>query len=733
MAPAGQRNSSATARCRGSSAGRCAAKAVAGGVVSAPAVAAAPAPVPAEAADAADAAGGEPRSVLRPPFDRFERVRELGRGACGVVWLVRRRSDRQLLAMKTIMLPPLASRDEKAMLERRQALREVEILKGMQSPHVLRHEETVLTPPTTANGRSELHIFTEYCDAGDLASHLRKASSGPGLTESDVWGISASILAGLRDLHARRILHRDLKPANIFLRYEKSGGQQPGGLRRKLSLGAGRTRATGFDASRIRVLLGDLGIARTISNTQPMAETMVGTPLYCAPEIFEGEPYDEKADIYSYGICVYELMHGQPPWAHVQHVAGLARHVLQLDGDPSEHEVKLDARYSQDLRQLVRDCMARFAVDRPSAADLVSRIPEAHRRAAGLGRPPTTSSPSPPLPARSRDATVVEGAAVAEALTAEAAAAPVGTAVEEAAQAVAGEAPAILQERCSEASASAGDGSGSASSQECTALPASAVSPLPPVAARPPPIPIRQPSGPGAANRCESPFAFKPPSRSSSFDNDRIPTERSGHVQTEDDAAPPPKCGGASARGLVSMFEEALALVPAAATLLSLDITLKPYMAPQACEAADEEAAENELTVRGVTFSTKAVAPAAGGPMLDTVALETLPTSQFASRPVSATGSRPPSARGQRPSPVAARAGARGYVAKAQAYLARWQRDRKEERRNPSSSPLATPSPQNGARKRPVGGEQASGQLLEIRGIAPARTPKVPHRAAVAV
>mmetsp|Transcript_167613 Transcript_167613/g.532931 ORF Transcript_167613/g.532931 Transcript_167613/m.532931 type:complete len:562 (+) Transcript_167613:1249-2934(+) len=453
--------------------------------------------------------------------------------------------------MKTIALPPLASREGRAMAERRQALREVEILKGLNSPHVLRHEETVLAPPSSEHGYSELHILTEYCDAGDLTSLLRKANAGPGFTESDVWGLAAAILAGLRDLHTQRILHRDLKPANIFLRYEK-GSSQPGSLRRKLSLGSTRARSCGFDPAKVRVLVGDLGIARTVTNTQPLAETMVGTPLYCAPEIFEGEPYDEKADIYSYGVCIYELMHGRPPWADVQHVAGLVRHVLQLDGDPSEHEVKLDPRFSEDLRSLVRDCMARFPKDRPSAPEMVLRIPAEHRRVLGL-----------------------DVAAIASALAAEEAAAEAtaDTAEAPAAEAASGEAKADVD---SVRGANAG-------APELAA----AVEAETPSRGRPPQLPVRSASGMSAPSRAESPFGFRPPSRTPSLSRtpsaDCVPGEREGLVQTGEPTGPvcEEMLGGEAARRcLASMLEEVLQQVPASATLfgnsVSFDITLKP-------------------------------------------------------------------------------------------------------------------------------------------------------------
>lgn len=340
-------------------------------------------------------------------------MRELGRGSFGAVWLARRKADGQLLAVKTISLPPLASRDERAVAERRQALREVEILRTLASPYVVRYEEAILVPTTAEQQRTELHILTEYCDAGDLATHLRSPAvvRRGGLAEADVWSFAAAIVAGLLELHRLRILHRDLKPANVFLKRgrdasasaRKAGGVKaaPGRRRGPTAAVAARLRAAANGVtggtSTPRALVGDLGLARTVTGSQPLASTMVGTPHYTAPEIFEGEPYGKKADIYSFGVCVYELMHGKPPHAEVQNIAALAIRVLRLNeegggggggsedgasggGESSASELPMDSqRFSPELRALVSACLSRSPTARPSADEILLRIPERHR------------------------------------------------------------------------------------------------------------------------------------------------------------------------------------------------------------------------------------------------------------------------------------------------------------------------------------------------------------------
>jgi len=280
--------------------------------------------------------------------------------------------------MKTVALPPLASREDSDMALRRQALREVEVLRTMTSPHVVQYVEAILVPATGKSLSSEMHIFTEYCEVGDLATYLRKRGSSNCFRERDIWSFVTAILAGLRDLHDQGILHRDLKPANIFLKRSSLGLRTTSTSPGNKSMGVAhmvRFPSSGtVGPSEVTPLIGDLGVARTITETQPLASTMVGTPHYCAPEIFEGELHGEKADIYSFGICTYELMHGRTPYADVQNVAGLVRRVLRLDlGDGKPSMVPMDLRFTAELRAFVADCLALRPGDRPTAAELLLR------------------------------------------------------------------------------------------------------------------------------------------------------------------------------------------------------------------------------------------------------------------------------------------------------------------------------------------------------------------------
>lgn len=319
----------------------------------------------------AAAAGTSPSTQLE---QRYERLEQLGHGSYGTVWLVKRKADQQLLAMKSVSLPPLASKAEAAVAERKRALQEVDSLQQLQSVHVVRYADMILAPPTAERPQSELHIFTEYCDAGDLAQYLAERGSG-GLSEPEVWSFALPVLSGLRDLHSHGIIHRDLKPANILLK--RCPMLAASGVDKKADHG-------------LRPLLGDFGLARSVSESQPLANTLVGTPHYCAPEIFEGVPYGEKADVYSFGIIVYELMHGQTPHHDVQNIVGLVRRVLRLDLGASgglAGTTKFDARFSAELRGFASSCLQVSPEARPSVEELLRRAPDHSQGPSDAGSP----------------------------------------------------------------------------------------------------------------------------------------------------------------------------------------------------------------------------------------------------------------------------------------------------------------------------------------------------------
>ena len=100
--------------------------------------------------------------------------------------------------------------------------------------------------------------------------------------ESTVKEFFLQMTKGTAYIHNKKILHRDLKPSNIFISSDQV------------------------------LKIGDFGISKKHNSTMSMANTLVGTDIYIAPEIFGRMPYNEKADVWALGCILYELASLQP-------------------------------------------------------------------------------------------------------------------------------------------------------------------------------------------------------------------------------------------------------------------------------------------------------------------------------------------------------------------------------------------------------------------------------------
>ena len=130
---------------------------------------------------------------------------------------------------------------------------------------------------TTANN---CYIITEFCGDGDLAGLLAKKRR---LTETETVGFLKDIVGGFIELAENNYLHRDLKLANIFLN---------GGVAK----------------------IADFGFAKKNKNPGMKEKYNVGSPLYMSPEALKRNIYSVKNDIWSIGVILYELLHGETPW-----------------------------------------------------------------------------------------------------------------------------------------------------------------------------------------------------------------------------------------------------------------------------------------------------------------------------------------------------------------------------------------------------------------------------------
>jgi len=204
--------------------------------------------------------------------DNYVLMNVIGSGQFGDVYKAKKMDKEEYYAVKAI------SKDKLDNVPRLHEMTkdEVEILSKVKNPNVIRLYETL----KTANN---LYIVYELCNGGTLEELLDKRKFLP---EKEAFQIFRQLLNGCKPLVKQNILHRDLKPSNIL-----------------------------FHENVVKIA--DFGFCKTLTNSHEVTETMVGSPIYMAPEVLKGYPYSMKADIYSLGVVLYEMLYGVAPFEDV--------------------------------------------------------------------------------------------------------------------------------------------------------------------------------------------------------------------------------------------------------------------------------------------------------------------------------------------------------------------------------------------------------------------------------
>ncbi|KAK1425064.1 hypothetical protein QVD17_20408 [Tagetes erecta] len=256
----------------------------------------------------------------------------VGEGSFGQVYKGRRKFTGQTVAMKFILKN---GRSEKDIQNLRQ---EIEILRKLKHDNIIQMLDSFETP-------QQFCVVTEFAQ-GELYEVIEDDRC---LSENEVQKIAKQLVRALHYLHSNRIIHRDMKPQNILI---CSGGV---------------------------VKLCDFGFARAMSNNTVALHSVKGTPLYMAPELILGQPYNHTADLWSLGIILYELFVGQPPfYTNIQYQ--LLQNIIN---DPVKYPQIMSANFRNFLRGLLnKDPQSRLTwpelLDHPFVADILEDV-EARR------------------------------------------------------------------------------------------------------------------------------------------------------------------------------------------------------------------------------------------------------------------------------------------------------------------------------------------------------------------
>ncbi|MCW3042791.1 MAG: serine/threonine protein kinase [Actinobacteria bacterium] len=272
----------------------------------------------------------------------------------GRVYRATRRDTGDVLAAK-VLHPELA--DDKTIVAR--FVQEGAILTGIQDPHVVRVRDLVVDGDTLA-------ILSDLIPGTDLRRHLNASGTLPAATAA---AITAQVLRGLAAGHAQGVIHRDVKPENILV---DSDGPEAGAPGPAVPL----ARVADFGVAR---LAGTSGLTRMTS--------LIGTPVYMAPEMAVPSPVTDKADVYGAGVVLYELLCGVTPFAGPHPMAVLKAHTDHLPGRiPGVPD---------DLWKVLSSMLAKDPARRPTAVAAAMQLETLTAGLTGVGALPRLTEPPP--------------------------------------------------------------------------------------------------------------------------------------------------------------------------------------------------------------------------------------------------------------------------------------------------------------------------------------------------
>lgn len=152
----------------------------------------------------------------------------------------------------------------------------------------------------------------EICNGGDL-ERLKEARGK--FTEIEARIILQQLVAGFKEIYKQKVMHRDLKLANILVHFPKYDFSKINQLNPSSKSTAMNNLLKTIDLieADIQVKIADLGFARELQ-TEDLTSTICGTPLVMAPEVLNGKYYNHKADVWSLGIILFEMITGFTPF-----------------------------------------------------------------------------------------------------------------------------------------------------------------------------------------------------------------------------------------------------------------------------------------------------------------------------------------------------------------------------------------------------------------------------------
>ena len=263
---------------------------------------------------------------------RYGVLREIGRGAFGVVFLANDRRLKRQVAIKVLNTPQGLNEEERQrFLDRFH--REAQAAAGLTHPNIVVIHDV-------SRAKNKHFISMEYLEGQPLDDVI---AGGP-IEFKRALGMADQILSGLDYAHSHGVIHRDIKPENIFL----------------LSDGT--------------IKLVDFGLARVVTTTTiTKSGTVLGTPGYISPEVIKAKGIDKRSDIFSFGVVLYEMLTGKRPFGPEDAFDTMVNVIYRIISEEPEPPSSVNAAVPREMDLIVAKCLAKDPAKRYQSAEMLRR------------------------------------------------------------------------------------------------------------------------------------------------------------------------------------------------------------------------------------------------------------------------------------------------------------------------------------------------------------------------
>ncbi|MBF0518100.1 MAG: CHASE2 domain-containing protein [Nitrospirae bacterium] len=289
----------------------------------------------------------------KPTIGRYQLLRELGRGAMGVVYHGKDPVINREVAIKTLKYDEIEEDQIEDVKQR--FLKEAEAAGKLSHPNIVKIYDV-------GDDKDESFMAMELLSGGDLTRFCQQSTRLP---FGEVLAIVSGVADALDYAHSNGVVHRDIKPANIMLLENKE----------------------------IRVT--DFGIARVMENSKTVTGMVMGTPSYMSPEQIAGKKVDGRSDLFSLGVVFYELLTGEKPFKG-DSIATLMYNITSSEPVPI---IELDRRIPSCIVQIISKLLIKKPEGRyQTGRDFIEDLNQCKKTIIAKQRAKAATQPPPSAP-----------------------------------------------------------------------------------------------------------------------------------------------------------------------------------------------------------------------------------------------------------------------------------------------------------------------------------------------